>query len=305
MTAPNPTVSWTIYLRLVLMAAMWGASWPWGKVVAQTMPPLAGTAARCAVAGAVLLPWLLHTKGLAPLRALAPRQWLGLAAAAMLGIWGYSVCFMYALQLAPAGRGSVVITLNPVVTLVLAVWLFKERINTLIALGMALAVTGALSAITGGQPWQLFTGGVGKGEWLLLGCVACWASYTLLGRVVLAGVDAFCATTVMVWLGGLALAATSLAVEGPTAWQHMAQAPASSWQAVLALGLLGTALAYVWYFDGVKALGAGNASAYIALVPVFGLGFASIWLGEPLSPALLLGGAMAISGMVLMYWGRR
>jgi drug/metabolite transporter (DMT)-like permease len=70
----------------------------------------------------------------------------------------------------------------------------------------------------------------------------------------------------------------------------------------LALGA--TALAYAWYLNGVKVLGAGTAAAYMSLVPLFGLVFSGLWLGETLTASLLVGGAMAILGMLLMNWGR-
>jgi drug/metabolite transporter (DMT)-like permease len=65
-----------------------------------------------------------------------------------------------------------------------------------------------------------------------------------------------------------------------------------------------TALAYAWYLNGVKVLGAGSAAAYMALVPLFGMLFSSLLLGESLTTSLLKGGTLAISGMLLMNLGR-
>jgi drug/metabolite transporter (DMT)-like permease len=63
-------------------------------------------------------------------------------------------------------------------------------------------------------------------------------------------------------------------------------------------------LAYAWYMNGVKVLGAGAAAAYMALVPLFGMLFSHLWLGESLTASLLGGGVLAISGMWLMNLGR-
>ncbi|MDO4725056.1 MAG: DMT family transporter [Comamonadaceae bacterium] len=294
-----------IHLRLLGMAMIWGASWPWGRIVALNMPPLAAAAARFLLASALLLLWMGRSGRLRGLRSLSPRQWLGLALAAATGVFGYAVFFMLALQSVPSSRGVLAIALNPVATLLLAALVFKERLNVAIALGMLLAVGGALLAIAGGAPGQLLTGGnAGPGEWLLLGCVLCWAAYTLIGRAVLARVDALSATGVCSVLGALLLVLLSLGVEGPGAWRALAQAPAAAWWSLLALSFGAAALAYAWYYAGVKALGAGAASGYITLVPVFGVLCSSLWLGEPLGAPLLLGGLLAIGGMALMHWGR-
>ena len=66
-----------------------------------------------------------------------------------------------------------------------------------------------------------------------------------------------------------------------------------------------TVLAYVWYFDGIRNLGAGTAAGYLTLEPVFGVLFAALWLHESLHWSLIVGGSIAFAGMLLMYLGRR
>lgn len=294
----------TAHLKLLGMAAVWGASWPWGRVVAQTMPPLTAASLRFLIAAMVLLLWLHARGGLLALTAWRPRQWLAMAAAAAVGVFGYSSCFMLGLQQVTASKGVLLITLNPVLTLLLAAWLFKEKLNRTIAFGMLLAVTGASLVITHGRPWDVLDGSVGIGEILLLGCAICWSVYTLIGRRMLANIDALTTTAVTAALGALMLLASSLWIEGPAAILAAAQAPMQAWGSLVALALGATALAYAWYFDGVKALGAGATAGYITLVPVFGVLFSALWLGEAIDASILLGGTLAIIGMVAMNRGR-
>ena len=69
--------------------------------------------------------------------------------------------------------------------------------------------------------------------------------------------------------------------------------------AVLYLGLLGTGLAFVWYYQGVQRLGAARTVVFNNLVPVFGSSFGVLLLGEPLLPSLMIGGAVALAGVML------
>lgn len=304
MTLPaSSTPLWPVYLRLLLACAIWGASWPWGRVIAQNMPPLTSSALRFLIASVLLLLWLRHSGRLRRVRSLTRAQWLWLLAAASTGIFLYAILFMQGLQRIPASSAVVLITLNPAATLLLAAWLFRERLNGWIALGMALALLGSLTAITHGHPLQAFTGGLGTGQLLILGCVATWAAYTLIGRK-LAGVDAIVTVALTASVGSLMLLIAASAIEGRAAWAAMGQAPASAWLSLLALAVLATAAAYAWYIDAVKVLGAGNAAGYITLVPLFGMGFSALWLGETLHASLLTGGAIAVLGMVTMHWGR-
>jgi drug/metabolite transporter (DMT)-like permease len=292
------------HLGLIAMAALWGASWPWGRVVAQAMPPLAAACLRFLLASAVLLLWLYRSGRMGGLRALAARQWLGLACASAVGVLGYSIFFLLALQTVPAGKAAMVVALNPVLTMLFAVLLFREAVNRLMWAGLVLAVGGALYALGGGSFTALQPASSGAGALLLLGCAGCWVAYTLIGRLVLASVDALTTTTVTAAIGAALLLLASLVWEGPAAWAGLPAAAAHAWYSLVALALGATALAYAWYLNGVRVLGAGAAAAYMALVPLWGMLFSSIWLGEPITASLMGGGAAAIAGMLLMNLGR-
>jgi drug/metabolite transporter (DMT)-like permease len=71
------------------------------------------------------------------------------------------------------------------------------------------------------------------------------------------------------------------------------------------LGLGATVLAYVWYFKGIAQLGAGTAASYISLVPVFGVLSSVLYLGEAVDASLLVGGALAIAGVITMNLARK
>lgn len=292
------------HLRLIGMAVLWGASWPAGRIIAQSMPPLAGACLRFLLAAMVLLPWMYWAGGFSQLKSWSRQRWLGMVAAGATGVFGYAAFFLSGLQHLPAGKAALVITLNPVMTLLMAVWLFKERLNATIGAGMLLAVMGAVVVISHGQPLELLHGAVGVGELLILGCVVCWVLYTLIGRWMLTGVDALSTTAVTSTIGALLLLVASLVVEGSSGLAAAVHSDATVWTALLFLAFGATALAYAWYFDGVKALGAGAASGYITLVPLFGVLISSLLLGERIDTPMLLGGAIAIAGTALMSWGR-
>ncbi|MEQ4619292.1 MAG: DMT family transporter [Corticimicrobacter sp.] len=296
---------YSVHLGLIGMSVLWGASWPWGRVVAQSMPPVAAACLRFLLASAVLLVWLSLSGRLGAVRLLTPRQWLGLGCASVVGVLAYSIFFLLALREVPAGRAAMIVALNPVLTLLFAVLLFREPVNWKMALGVAMAVSGALYALSGGTLTALLPGQAGMGELLLLGCAGCWVGYTLIGRMMLASLDSLTTTTVTAVLGAIFLLAASMMIEGPSAWSTLVRAPWQAWFSVIALALGATALAYAWYLHGVKTLGAGAAAAYMALVPLFGVLCSSLWLDEPLTLSLLGGGVLAISGMAVMNWGRQ
>jgi drug/metabolite transporter (DMT)-like permease len=296
-----------VHLKLIGMAALWGASWPAGRVLAQNMAPLSAAAWRFAFAVAMLFVWLLVLRpdGLKRLKELNAKQWVSLALAGAVGVFGYAFFFMYGLRLVEAGRASLVVTVNPVFTTLIAAWLFKERFNWKIGVGMCLAAFGASIVLTKGEPWRLLVGDIGFGELLLFGCVATWTGYSLLGKRLLVGIDALTATTVAAMFGGVMLWIASTVIDGPAALLNVGAWHGEMWFAMLFLALGATVLAYSWYFEGISALGAGASAAYISLVPVFGVLTSAVWLRETIGLSLLIGGGLAVGGMVVMNWARR
>jgi len=287
-----------IHLRLVGMVLLWGVSWPAARVVAQAMPPLAASAWRFSLAVALLLGWLRWRLGGWP--QLSRRQWLGLVAAGAIGVFAYSIFFMLALQRVEASRAAVVVTINPVFTTLLAAWWFKERFNRWVAVGLGLAVVGAATVLTKGAPWKVLAGDIGSGEWLLLGCVASWVAYSLLGRRLMAGIDSLTATTVSASVGCLLLWAAAFAFEGrPRVLGALSGLSGTAWLSLVFLAIGATVLAYAWFNRGIEMLGAGVASSYISLVPVVGVSSSVLLLGERLDASLLVGGVLAIAGVVM------
>ena len=258
-----------IHLQLLGMAILWGASWPWGRVVAQAMPTFVASSMRFFIAIIPLVIWLYAANRFRYAKKLRPNQWLGLFLTALLGVFGYSTFFIWGLKYVPAGQATVIVATNPVFTTIFAIWLFKEKWNKWVANGMAIAVAGSLFAMTKGEPTQMLTN-FGFGQLLLLGALVCWVAYTLLARKVLVGIDSLTATTISSIFGFLLLFIGALIAESWQDWAIVFTLDQSTWFSLIGLALGATVLAYAWYFDGVKYLGAGNAAAYIILVPILG-----------------------------------
>lgn len=290
-------VAFGVHLRLIGMMLLWGVSWPAARVLALAMPPLAASAWRFSLAILILLGWLRWQHGRWP--ALSRRQWLGLTVAGATGVFAYSVFFMLAMQRVEASRAAVVVTVNPVFTTLLAAWLFKERFNARIGFGLALAVLGATTVLTHGAPWKVLAGDIGIGEWMLLGCIATWVGYSLMGKRLMVGIDSLTATTVTATIGCGLLWLAAFAIEGvPQTLGALHGLSATAWLSLVFMAI-GATVSYAWFNRGIEVLGAGVASSYISLVPIVGVGSAVLLLRERLDASLLFGGALAIAGVVL------
>jgi drug/metabolite transporter (DMT)-like permease len=285
------------------MAIFWGASWPAGKLVASAMAPLLAAAMRFSIAVSLLLLWLYVKNQGFP--RLTRNQTLIVLLGGIVGVFGYGVFFMYGLQHVPASRASLVVTVNPVFTALLAAWLFKEKLNWKIGIGMVLATLGASIVLTRGEPWKILVGDIGHGEMLLFGCVACWVAYSLIGKRSMQGIEPLTATAYTSAAGLVCLWIGTIAIDGPPSAATLGNISQATWVAMAFLAIGATVLSYAWYFEGIATFGAGAAASYISLVPVFGVLSAAWWLGETIDSSILIGGLLAVSGVLWMNRARQ
>lgn len=283
------------YVKLIAAMFMWGGTWIAGRTIAQELSaPLAVAALRFVIAGLAVGGVLLCSGDGLPLPQ-SGREWGVVWSLGFFGIFLYGLCFFFGLQHLSAGRGALVVALNPVVIVIVA-WLSgKERMTGRKALGSLMALAGCLTVIGNGNPLALLHGTVGPGEWLIVGCVLSWAAYTFIGRQATRSFSPLATTLYASFTGALLLGIAAL-VQGdiaPADWSWRV------WSGMLFLAIFGTAIAYTWFTDAVHQFGASHASIFINLVPVFAVLQAAVLLDERLGLAVLFGGALVIAGVWL------
>jgi drug/metabolite transporter (DMT)-like permease len=278
-----------------MTALFWGGTWIAGRVAVQEAAPFAVASYRFLIAtlGLASLAW--WTEGRVPMIREAG-DWVNVVIMGATGIFAYNIFFLYGLRHITASRGALVVALNPVVVALVAWLVFGDRMTVSRAAGILLAMVGSLFVIGNGDPRSVFGGSMGLGEWLIIGCVVCWTLYTFAGRRATRTLSPLAATLYGSLVGWSMLTAGALA-EG-----SLLSIPDFSWRvwvSIAFLGLLGTALAFTWYTDGVKRIGATRAAAFINLVPVAAVLLGAWLLDERLPPAVLAGGALVIVGVYI------
>jgi drug/metabolite transporter (DMT)-like permease len=283
------------YARLVAVPAIWGGTFVAGKHVVAVLSPVMGSFARYVIACIALLAAAFMLEGGLP--RLSRQQLFATFLLGLLGVFAYNLFFMAALERLPGSRAALIIALNPVITITLSALVLKEHLSARRWLGVAIALAGVWIVISRGDVASIASAGVGAGELFMLAAVASWVLYTLIGRKVLGGLSPLAATNYAALWGTLLLASAAAPELGEIS---MAQFDLGRIGALLYLGVCGTALAFVWYYASVKKLGTAIASISTNLVPVFGVAISVLLLGEPLLASMLVGGAIAIVGVMMV-----
>lgn len=286
------------YLKLLATMAFWGGTFVAGRMLAGVVPPFHAAFLRFAIAGGILLLVLLRVEGRLP--ALDRYQLGSVTLLGLTGVLGYNVAFFTGLQTVSASRAGLIIALNPVGIALLSALFGGEPLRMVKSLGVLVSVVGAMFVISNGH-LALLASGVGIGELTLLGCVLCWALYSVIGRRAMRAMSPLTAVTYSAIAGTLFLAPVALAqgviskipTYGPEAWASL-----------LFLAVLGTVLGFLWYYQSIKEIGAVRSGVFINFVPLFAMLFGFLLLGEPLTPSLLQGAALVITGAWITNYGR-
>jgi drug/metabolite transporter (DMT)-like permease len=285
------------YLKLICVALFWGGTFIAGSIVAKQIPHMVAAAGRFLVASILLL--LLAWKAEGGLPKLSRQQIHATFALGATGVFLYNLCFFAALERMPAGRTALFVALNPIVTALAMATLFGERLGAKKWLGIAIAFIGAAIVITRGDlPGAMhdISRSIGPGELFMFTGVCAWAAYTILGRHALRGLSPIAATTYAA-LWGLLLLSVGAASEWPQldsghlTWPVLAS--------IFYLGAFGTVIGFVWYYEGVKTIGPARTAVFNNLVPVFGISFSAVLLGEPILASMVIGGLLVIAGVSL------
>lgn len=288
---------WPTYFKLILVALLWGGTFIAGRLLAESLSPLMSAIGRFGLAVFILILLTIKLEGRLPtlsLRQVAITFTLGLT-----GIFTYNLFFFTALSEMPASRTALFVAFNPIVTALLVSLLYREKISMQKLLGISVAVLGALTVISNGHLLtviQDISQAFGHGEFSMLCAVISWAIYTVVGRKALLGLSPLVSTTYAAIWGLLLLLIV---------WFFNPNAqvlPELNWEIGAAIGYLavfGTVIPFIWYYQGIKTIGAAQTSVFTNFVPLFGVLLGALLLNEQISSSMLLGGALVITGVVL------
>ncbi|MCX5850985.1 MAG: EamA family transporter [Deltaproteobacteria bacterium] len=283
-----------VYIKLLLTAFFWGGTFVAGRIVARDVGPFSAAFLRFAIASLFLVIFLRREKGGLP--RLNRLDIVSIVLLGLTGIFAYNVLFLTGLKTVTASRASLIIATNPIFISLAAHYIFREKLTLLNWLGVLLCAAGAALVISRGDVFTLVRGGIGLGELFLIGCVASWVFYALIGKMTMERLSPMAVVTYSSIAGALMLLPFAL-FEGIipefTTWA------AIDWYAIAYLGFCGTVLGFTWFYEGMKKIGASRAAIFINFVPVCAVIMAWVILNEKPDISLITGAVLVISGAYL------
>lgn len=279
-----------VYVLSILASILiWSTSFVVTKVSYRSFPPLTLGAARFLLASIVLGILMLARKELS----LPPVKDLGwMALSGLFGITGYFALQNIALKMVTASDAALIVACYPAITVLLEFAFYKVKASWVKLLGIALAV--------GGVYWLSLGGGGSSGGQQTLGSILlvatgfAWTFYNFIAGKVVKKYSMITVSFYQTVAGTIAF--IPLALTETSQWKAPS---AGDWLALVYLGVFCSIVAFVAYNYGIRKVPYSTAVSMLNLVPVFGVVFSVLLLGESVYAGQLIGGAVVIGGVLL------
>jgi drug/metabolite transporter (DMT)-like permease len=277
--------------ELVTLAALWGASFLFMRLGAADFGPVVLSALRVGIAALALLPLLLWHGQANALRA----NWRAIAVVGVVNSALPFVLFSVAALAINAGLSAIFNATAPLWGALIAWAWLGDRLNRVRVAGLAIGFAGVVWLAWDKASFKLGEHGV-SAVVAIAACLAATLCYGFGANYAKRRLDQV--PPLAVATGSQIAASAVLAL--PALWLWPAAAPGgTAWASVVGLALLCTSVAYLLYFRLIAHLGAARAITVTFLIPVFGLLWGAVFLGERLTPAMLFGCAVILLGTAL------
>ncbi len=278
-------------IKALIAVIVWGASLPSAKVAVAEVSFTTLIWLRLFSGVVALLLFLAVRRRLHPLPL---REAARFAALGFLGIFFHNSIQAYALKTVSAGMSGLIIAANPIAMAILGSLILSERLDKTKIAGIFLAACGVLVIISRGNLSILFERNYSFGELVMVFSVFSWGFFSVLSRKALQRTSPDLGMTYALTFGWLFATIPFLMAGGPAEVQAVST---KAWANILFLGVFCSALAYLFWYDALQALPASEAGVFLYVNPVVAVLISALFLGESVTPSMLLGGAMVFSGV--------
>lgn len=285
-----------IFLEALFAVVIWGATFIATKFALREVSPATIVWLRFGIGTLILgLTVLLRRQFALPRR----NEWVYLAITGFLGVTFHQWLQATGLMTAQATVTAWIVATIPIFTAILGFIFLKEKLGSVRILGIVIASLGVLLVVSKGNLASLASGKFGTpGDFLILISAVNWAVFSVLSRRGLA-VHPPARMMFYVMFFGWIFACLWLFAAGPGV-SEIPHLTITGWSSILGLGILGSGLAYIAWYDALKVLPASQLGVFIYIEPLVTMVLAALLLSESVTLAAMAGGAITLLGIYLV-----
>lgn len=281
---------------LVIVAVLfWGVSFISTKVLLQELPPVSIAFFRQFIA---LVPLsVMFIKKKAYFR-LSVKTVLHMAIASMFGIVLYFVFENSGLKYISASEASILVATIPIFTLLMDTLVYRQKLDFRTLCLIIGSWVGVYLVIGGNDPSKTGSNTL-KGSLMVFGAMVSWIVFTLISKRLSQQYDSLQMTFAQTLLSIPLF--IPFVIQETANWQRFS---ALAFAHLVFLGVFCSAVAYVFFLNGIAVLGPGIASSYLNLIPLVTMIVGAVFLGDKLTPIQFAGAIIILVSLGLISFFR-
>jgi len=292
-TTTNNRILWMAFLGLLMTNLFWAINAILARSYMPEVAPIAMNLFRWFGVFILLTPFCLP-RVIKNWPMIRPHL-LALSGLAILSIVFYNSLLYLAANFTTVVNITLINTLIPIATLLMAWRVLGNRPRLMQFLGMVISILGVLLILTKGQLLHLLSLKFSQGDLLMVAAVVVWALFTVLLKKLSLKLSSINVLYLLIMLG-LPFLMVAYAIEAVFFKFYL---PSFEHISLFAyLWVFPSILAYIFWTNGVLRLGAESASLSITLMPLFGAVLAIIFLDESIFWFHIAGGVCSLLGML-------
>lgn len=282
-------------IALVFTILVWGMTPVFVRSFSLKAGPTDAMVIRMCFTALTALPLLLYS-GWHIERADIPK----LLVVAIIGMFGYFIGSVFGYTYVPAGFGSMIIAVQPLMIALIAAMIGADRLTLPSIAGLIISFVGSIYLFGGNLGGDMKFSDMLTGGLLLLGCDVAWAIYVIYSKPLLRKYGTLkisaltlilCAPPSLAFISGTTLT-TAIGLDGQALF------------ALFFLSVLGTVICLVTWNFAVHYLSSTTMGASLYLIPVLTVGAGWWLLGEKASYATLIAGLIILAGVAVAEFGK-
>lgn len=285
-------------LALFSIAFVWALNFSVIKISLEEIDPYSFNVLRFLLAAGFI--WVVIARKKAWFRVLKS-DWKILIPLGLTGNLLYQWLFIVGIDLTLAANAAVMLGTIPIWVALFSHFLSVEPLNRMKVFGVILAFSGLFLIVFFGKDPISFGSDTFLGDLSILAAAMVWGIFTIYSKQFLTRYTPLQFSAVMTSTGAVSLALIAIPFASPTDWSNVSLL---AWGGVFYSGLLAIGLAYIIWNNGIMRVGAVRTATYQNMVPVLGLFFGIILLGETLEIPQYAGSVVVISGILLTRYAR-
>lgn len=282
-----------VEISLFLVAVIWALNFSIIKSSLTEIDPLSFNGLRFIFAAAII--WAVLLWRGQQIR-IPKKDWLPLLGMGILGNLVYQGLFIIGIDFTFSANAAVMLGTIPIWVALFSHILSIEKMNLFKTIGVLCAFGGIVFIVVGGRAGFSLGSDTFFGDMIIVLSAVVWAAFTILSKPFLDRYTPIQFSAIMSTIGCVLLFLVGLPNMTEINWMEVSY---SAYGGMVYSGLLAIGAAYVIWNYGIQTVGAVRSATYQNLVPVLGLFFGFIMLGEKLTLLQYAGSALVIAGIVL------